>query len=87
MEKLWDTAPGVGERSLRFWEQPKLALGSLNLQGGQVCLVLRLLVTQVLLGATEELRTEWDPQAGSSPGPKGKEGPPAGSHRDRVLGL
>jgi hypothetical protein len=35
-------------------------------------LVLRLLGTWALLDATEELRMEWRPQAGSSTGLKGK---------------
>lgn len=38
--------------------QPELALGSLGCKEGQGHLVLRLLGTQVLLEAMEELRTE-----------------------------
>lgn len=41
--------------------QPELAWKSLGWQWGQGHLVLRLLGTQALLGALEELRTEWKP--------------------------
>jgi hypothetical protein len=41
------------------------------MQAGQGRLVLRLLDTQALLDAVEELRMEWRPQVGSSPGPVG----------------
>lgn len=50
------------------------------LQGGQGHLVLRLSDTQPWLDASKELRTEWGPQAGYSPGLRGKggRGDPAG---------
>ena len=47
-----DTALGLGEHSLR----------SQGMQGGWGHLVFMLLSIQSLLGATEELRTEWGPQ-------------------------
>jgi hypothetical protein len=65
-EKQLDTALGVEECSLRCPEQPKLARGPRGLQGGLGRQLLRLLGTQVLLGAAEEQRMEWGLQAGSS---------------------
>ena len=50
----------------------ELAQGPQGLQRGQDRLVLRLLDTQVLLGAVEELRTEWAKNVAW--GQEGKEG-------------
>ena len=60
--RLWEAtgyrSGGVRERSLRPWGQLELARGSRGLHGGQGHLLLKLLATQVLLDAEEELRTE-----------------------------
>ena len=87
--KRWDIALGVGEHSLRSRGQLELAQGSRGLHAGWDCLILRLLGTQALLGAIEDLRTEsGPPRAGSSPGPKGKRRElRLGSMGRRVLGL
>ena len=81
MGKPQDTAPGV-----RSQEQLKLARGSLSLQGGQGHLFLRLLGTQVPLGAVEELRMEWGPMGWIWPGAMGKKrGTPTGSRREESM--
>ena len=59
--KLWDTVSEVGKGSLWSSGTAELAWGSLSLQGGQGHLVLRLLGTQVSLGALKELRLECPP--------------------------
>jgi hypothetical protein len=74
MGKPQDTSLGVWKCSLRH-RTAGAGPGCPGLQGGWHLLVLRLLGTQALLGAIEDLRTEsGPPRAGSSPGPRGKSG-------------
>lgn len=54
--KLWDTALGVGQHSLRFQTQLELSRGPRAYDE-----VLMLLGIQALLDAVEELRTIWRP--------------------------
>lgn len=51
--------PRVGGVPLEVPGTTRAGLGVPGPHGGQGCLVLRLLGTQVPLGATEELRMEW----------------------------
>ena len=62
MMKPQDTAPVVGEHSLRCWGQPELAWGSPGMQEGWDHLVLRFLDTQVPLEAMEEQKMESGPE-------------------------
>lgn len=62
--KPLDTAPGVGEHSVRSGGQVELAQGSPGLQGGHRHLLLKLLDTQAPLDAMGELRMEWGGGAG-----------------------
>ena len=73
------------EYSLRSLETAKAGSGVPGLQEDQDHQVLRFLGAQTPLGATGELKTEWGPWAGSSPGPREEEGALAGSHRDGSL--
>lgn len=73
------------EHSLRSQGQLEQAQGSPGLQGVHGHLVLRVLGSQPLLRAMEELRMEWEPAGAGER--REKRGAPAGYPGDRLLGL
>lgn len=75
---------GGGEAQSVERDTAGAAQGSLDLQGGWGCLVLRLSGIQAALDAAEELRRESGLRAGSSPGPRGKKKDSCWSCREGV---